>query len=145
MSEPYIDTVIVRGPRDYVELPRIPNDWKVLDIGPGRYPLRRADMYLDHSQAILDAAEIHPSQRIIGDLENGLSEIPDKTFDFVWCSHVLEHMKDPVKAAATISRIGRSGTIVLPSAIKEAIFNFEEYDHHWLIHPHPVAGQAPVF
>src|SRR5262245_16845587 len=134
----------IRGPRDYVPLP--PNAiGKFLDVGPGRYPHPRADKYLDHDAAVLDAAEIPAERRILGDLESGLPKIRDKAWDYIWCSHVLEHVNDPQACARTLSRIGKSGTIVVPSAIKEAIFNFEEPEHRWLVLPHPTDGEPPVF
>lgn len=131
------------GPRDYVKLAAIQSDWRVLDIGPGRYPLRRANVFVDHDQEMLNGLP-EDSERILANIESGLPQIADKAFDFVWCSHVLEHVSDPQACATTLSRIGKSGTIVMPSAIKESIFNFEESDHKWLVLPHP-SGMSPIF
>lgn len=131
----------VMAPRDYVELPwRIPPEFRVLDIGPGAYPFKRADVYLDHSEEILAPLKEEGRTTILGHIESGLPEIRDHEFDYVWCSHVLEHVNDPVACAATLSRIARSGTVVMPSAVKESIFNFEESDHKWFVLPHPNGG-----
>lgn len=125
-------------------MPDIPEHWKVLDIGPGAYPLERADLYMDRSEEILTPLRDANRETILANLEDGVSQIKDKAFDFVWCSHVLEHVNDPVSCAKTISRIGKSGVMVVPSAIKEAIFNFEEREHKWFVLPHPTHG-PPIF
>ncbi|HTK88441.1 MAG TPA: methyltransferase domain-containing protein [Nitrospiraceae bacterium] len=132
-------------PRDYVRLPDMPADWKVLDIGPGAYPLERADFYLDRSAEILQPLREANQETIFANVERGLPQIKDKAFDFVWCSHVLEHVNDPAACARTISRIGKSGIMIVPSAIKEAIFNFEEPEHKWFVLPNPVDDQPPIF
>lgn len=136
-----------REPRDYAWPPPIdvPDDWKVLDVGPGGYPLPRANVYLDKDQKNL-RRNVPPGKATIeADLMSGLPDVADKSFDYVWASHVLEHVCDPAAVAATLSRIGKRGTLVLPSVIKESIGNFEESDHKWLIFPHPTEGGPPVF
>lgn len=133
------------GPRDYVELPyRMPSDWRVLDIGPGSFPLKRADVYLDWNAETLAPLAAEGKETILADLSAGLSQIPDRAFNFVWCSHVFEHLDDPAAAAAELSRIASAGILVVPSAIKESLFDFEEPDHKWLILPHPQEG-PPIF
>lgn len=134
-----------RAPRDYVALPAIADHWKVLDVGPGSYPLLRADVFVDRNFDHLKPMQEHGRGTVIGDLMSGLPGIADKTFDYAWCSHVLEHVDDPAACARTLSRIAHRGTVVLPSAIKEAMFNFEEAEHKWLILPSPVDGGSPVF
>jgi len=133
-----------KAPRDYVELPTMPSSWRVLDVGPGAYPLQRADVYLDHDPDKLEALTLEGKETIVANLADGLPEISDKYFDFVWCSHVLEHVDAPGQCAATLSRIAHRGVLVVPSAIKESLFNFEEPEHQWLILPSP-SGGPPVF
>ena len=131
-----------KGPRDYIEVPcRIPPEWRVLDIGPGRYPFQRANVYVDHNPEMLEGLS---GETILAQFHEGLPQIQDKSFDLVWCSHVMEHVENPTECAATLSRIAHRGMIVVPSAIKESIFNLEEYDHKWLIERNPRTG-APIF
>jgi len=140
-----VDNFATWGPRDYVELPFIHDQWKVLDVGPGAYPLARADVYLDQDPERLEPLDLEGKETMLGNIEDGVPAIMDQAFDYVWCSHVLEHVENPQKAAATLSRIAKRGTIVMPSAIKEAIFNFEEEEHRWLVLPNPVDGKPPIF
>lgn len=137
----------LRPPSEYVELPEIPRDATFLDIGPGPFPHPRATHYLDLNPEILRRVGINGKKTIPANLASGLPMVPNKEFDYIWCSHVFEHLDDPLAAAATLSRIGRRGTLVIPSVIKESMFNFEEVDHHWLILPSPQGLHcgAPIF
>lgn len=142
-----MDNVITRGPRDYVQIPwQVDSRWIIADVGPGSYPFYNADIFIDNDFDRLAAVrKEHPRAGMVcAELSEGLPQIPDKQFDYVWCSHVLEHVDDPAACARTLSRIGKRGTIVLPSAIKESIFDFEEREHKWLILPHPQTS-IPIF
>src|SRR4030095_10465328 len=66
-------------------------------------------------------------------ISDGLRQIEDKQLDYIWCSHVFEHLEDPMAAAATFSRIGKRGTIVTPGPLKEELFAHEEKDHLWFV------------
>lgn len=134
-----------RAPRDYIQLPPIPADWKVVDIGPGAYPLPRANVYIDKSMEILRPIAHTGKEIFVGELESGLEKIPTHAFDYAFCSHVMEHVGDPCRVAAMISRIAKRGTVVLPSAMKEGLFAHEETDHKWLILPNPSSGGPPIF
>lgn len=104
---------------------------KILDVGPGAYPLPWATHFLDNDYSIFpDAAWSENKPRILGSLD-GTLPFEDKEFDFVFCSHVFEHLEDPAHAAREISRIGKSGMIVLPNLFKEFMFGWEEDDHIW--------------
>ena len=44
---------------------------------------------------------------------------PDKTFDFVVCSHLLEDVRDPITVCRELCRVGKAGYIETPSRIRE--------------------------
>lgn len=125
------------APRDYIVLPPISDDWRVLEIGPGRYPWMRADVFLDHDKHMLESLRDQGKETILGDLESGLHNIPDGAFDFCFISHVLEHCEHLKKCITTLNRIAKAGMAVMPSFAKEALFFFEEDDHKWLVFPNP--------
>lgn len=129
--------------RDYVKAPYpIEDYWKVLEIGPGRNPFPRADVIVDRNPRYLGA--LTTKRTLCADLELGLPEFGDKEFDYVFCAHVLEHTRDPLACAQTLSRIAKRGTVVMPSVMKESLFNFEESEHRWLVLPPPNGG-PPIF
>lgn len=140
---------VLAPPCEYVSLSgtlsHIPASWRVADVGPGNYPLLRADVFIDHDTAKLRPVEEMGKQAILANLDEGLPQIQDKAFDFVWCSHVLEHVQDPARCAAALSRIGKSGVVVMPSAFKDALFNWEEPTHIWHVLPYPKDDGPPIF
>jgi predicted SAM-dependent methyltransferase len=132
-----------REPREYA-LKGITFDpsWNVLDIGPGPYPLEQANHYVDVDPARLEPLSSRGKSVILADVQNPLP-FPYKYFDFVFCSHVLEHLEFPEKALQNISMIAKRGVIVVPSAFKEFLFLWEEDDHKWWIFP-PLKPGGPI-
>ena len=53
----------------------------------------------------------------------------DGVFDYVVCSHVLEHVTDPAAVIAEITRVGRAGYIEVPQAASAKILDFPS--HLW--------------
>jgi SAM-dependent methyltransferase len=66
---------------------------------------------------------------VMGDIEH--LPFADKAFDFVICSHVLEHVRDPERAVAELQRVGRRGYIETPSAAWERVTGFDF--HSWMV------------
>jgi hypothetical protein len=121
----------------------------VVDIGGGAQPLRRADKIVDvipydkrgSFGSIGSMLErFRKEDWIVRDL--CLREpLPfrDKEVDFVFCSHVLEDVRDPVWLCSEIVRIGKRGYIETPSRLAESCRGMENFrypgfmHHRWLI------------
>lgn len=60
----------------------------------------------------------------------------DKEFDYSVCSHVLEHVIDPIKACNELTRISRAGYIETPRIGTDTLFSWDTPVgiHRWLIH-----------
>ena len=108
---------------------------KVLDIGSGHIPFplatHLADLTLtDHHYGRAGT----PFKQIDGkpvyecSVESMLFE--DKEFDFVYCSHVLEHTSDPERACRELMRVGRRGYIETPTRAKEIFLNSAKVSYH---------------
>jgi predicted SAM-dependent methyltransferase len=69
-----------------------------------------------------DVATIHQPD-IIADLES-LDGIDDRSVDFVIANHVLEHLENPLRALATMSRVLRSGGVAF-IALPEKHYTFD--------------------
>jgi len=129
-----------REPREYaLQGVKFEPGWKILDVGPGPYPLQNATHYMD---AISDRLDGLVGEKKIWDVQQPFP-YPAKYFDYIFCSHVLEHILDPEAALQNISMAGKRGTIVLPSAFKEFMFLWEEEDHKWWIFP-PINPGDPI-
>lgn len=109
-----------------------PNDL-VLDIGSGGWPFKRAnhlaDKYPDQTT--------HRMETMVRDqrpfFEVDLERLPfaDHAYDFVFCSHVLEHLDNPGQALRELMRVGRRGYIEVPTRLSDVMFNFTRLqDHH---------------
>ena len=106
----------------------------VLDVGSGDKPHWRADVLLDR---YLDAA--HAGQRSgreaaritrpMFDADASRMPFADGAFDYVVCSHVLEHVPDPAAVVAELTRVGDAGYIEVPEASSAKILDFPS--HLW--------------
>ena len=116
---------------------------KVLDMGSGHDPFELATHLADIiiGGGIDETAEfgrLREFKHIDGkpvttcDVEN--TPFEDKEFDFVYCSHMIEHVKDPVKACAELMRIGKRGYIEAPAPFKELMLNqIVVSNHRWAV------------
>lgn len=106
---------------------------KVLDIGSGDSPFAPADVLCerfpwDDNERTARFKQDRPL--VIGDIE--ALPFKDKAFDFIHCSHVLEHTFHPEKAIAELMRVGRRGYIEVPSSYYEKTLR-SYAGHLWFI------------
>lgn len=109
----------------------IQNDDFVLEIGSGHNPRLRSDILCDK---FFDGRErqgklIIDRPFIICDGEK--LPFKDKTFDYIICSHVLEHANDPKQFISELVRVSHRGYIETPSRLSEKVFDFPY--HRWII------------
>lgn len=110
-------------------------DWKVLDVGSGHQPNRRANVILDRYVG----ETIHRTTQkvempkdkyfVLGDaLETPFAK---KEFDFVIASHIAEHIDDPIKFCNELQRISKRGYIETPGPITELLLPANS--HKWIV------------
>lgn len=85
---------------------------RVLEIGPGTAPFRRADVYVDF-------VPIKGLNVVQCDIATEKLPFKDKSFDFVVCRHTLEDMYNPFPVCAEMSRVAHAGYVETPSPIAE--------------------------
>ena len=105
----------------------------VLDVGSGHHPFPMATILVDahveptvHRRAHL-ATDNRPL--VIADIH--YLPFKDKTIDFVYCSHILEHVDDPEKSCREVCRVGGRGYIETPNFMKDVLFSWAEGMHKW--------------
>jgi ubiquinone/menaquinone biosynthesis C-methylase UbiE/MoaA/NifB/PqqE/SkfB family radical SAM enzyme len=112
---------------------------KVLDIGSGHLPFpfatHLADLTFDDNK--VGRAGV-PFKHVDGKpvYECNIENMPftDKEFDFVYCSHVLEHTDNPEKACDELMRIGKRGFIECPCRAKDLWLNSAKPSNHkWAV------------
>jgi 2-polyprenyl-3-methyl-5-hydroxy-6-metoxy-1,4-benzoquinol methylase len=108
---------------------------KVLDIGSGNLPFpyatHLADFAIDndyYGRAGVPFKHVDGKPRYECSVENLPFE--DKEFDFIYCSHVLEHVGDPQRACDELMRVGKRGYIETPTRAKDLFFNVAKTSNH---------------
>ncbi len=112
---------------------------KVLDMGSGHIPFPLATHLADISTTdhMVGRAGV-PFKHVDGKpvFECSVEKTPfgDKEFDFVYCSHVLEHVTDPEAACRELMRIGKRGYIECPNRGKDTFFATAKASNHlWAV------------
>ena len=111
----------------------ITNGARVLEIGPGRTPFKRATSFVDR---IIDGANTS-----IVDVNRQPLPFQDKSFDFIYCRHVVEDLWNPFLLLQEIQRVGKAGYIETPSPVAELNHDVDGgapkhcgYIHHrWIV------------
>jgi SAM-dependent methyltransferase len=105
---------------------------KVLDVGPGGNPFPHAthlaELYLggtSHRHEPFRSGGLPVQVCDIGRLP-----YRDGAFDFVYCSHVLEHVTDPASACEELMRVGKKGYIETPTRMSDIMFNYTHLQNH---------------
>lgn len=110
-------------------------NWKVLDVGSGHRPNRRANVLIDNE---LNETEHRSGKKanvpldkvmVVGDALH--MPFKDKEFDFIIASHIAEHIDDPEQFCKELVRVGKRGYIETPGAFDEFFLN--EPFHKWIV------------
>jgi SAM-dependent methyltransferase len=97
---------------------------EVLDIGSGGDPFPYATVLVDRYPGPTHhrhAPFVHDRREFV---QADVCDLPfaDKSFDFVYCAHVLEHVDDPLAACREIIRVGKRGYLETPTLAKDMLF-----------------------
>ena len=117
--------------RKFKRMISLPRKWLVLDVGSGNGPFPRADVlcdkYIEDIQRVDKLVIDRPF--VIGDI----MALPflDNSFDFIFCSHVLEHVDNPEIAIRELTRVGERGYIEVPTEFQEKMQS--TISHKWFV------------
>ena len=107
------------------------NNWNILDIGCNIAPVEYAQTVAD----IQDFSDFYKEKNkkfIL--IQNKILPFKDNEFDFVYASHVIEHVDDVSFFINELKRISTQGYIELPSLLEDNLVlsaNSTE-DHKWI-------------
>lgn len=117
-------------------LRHIPDLGTILDIGSGHNPFPRATVLGDRYTEIT----AHRREELVRDSRPfvifDIHHLPFKSqsFDYIYCTHVMEHVEDPALACAELMRVGKAGYIETPTLMKDAFFSWAQaMSHKWYV------------
>jgi len=106
----------------------------VLDVGCGAYPFPYAtmlvDLYTEKSEHRHEDLRTNGKPFQVADINHLPFE--DKSYDFVYCSHVLEHVEEPKRACEELMRVGKRGYLETPSLMTDVMFSWAKGMHKWV-------------
>ena len=114
----------------------------IMDVGSGAAPLPIAHILVDRfpwdAEGHRNTGKCtgYPGQLFV---KANVEDLPfdDESVDFIWCSHLLEHVDDPVKAMGEMRRVSKQGALLIPPVEMESIIQMAEQGtkangHNWL-------------
>lgn len=105
---------------------------RLLEVGPGRYPWPAATEYMDVSENHLNDITKNVPKNIFNLNEKWQG---GQIADFVYSSHVIEHLDDLEQGLRNLEKMAPRGVLVAPTGFKDFMFNFDEEDHRWWFIP----------
>lgn len=129
------DTIYTYDDEYLIRSFKIDNGDKVLDIGGGGTPFRRADVVVDlyfndnSHRGGRNIVLLAGKQYIQADIE--ALPFKDKVFGFALCRHVLEHVDNPYRACSELIRVAKKGFIETPSPVGEYLHGYPT--HRWMV------------
>ena len=106
------------------------SNWKILDIGCNRDAVKYAQTVAD-IQNLSDFYKNENKDFVL--IESKNLPFEDNQFDFIYASHVIEHVDDVSYFIKELQRISKQGYIELPSMLEDNIVLSENNikDHKW--------------
>jgi len=109
----------------------IQKGWRVLEIGPGNSPHPRSNVLLertfddDEARKQRGGTEKLMTSKSIVFYDGGRFPFEDNEFDYVICSHVIEHVVDVESFCSELFRVSSRGYLEYPTVNYEYLFDFE--------------------
>lgn len=110
-----------------------PSD-SVLEIGPGATPYFRSDVFLELLYDNIDERVAQSGHVGILEAEKKIvyysgDKFPfeDNEFDYVICSHVLEHVPNVDVFLSELQRVAKKGYLEFPTVYYDYVYNFPEH------------------
>lgn len=123
---------------------------RVLDVGGGRHPFNLATHVMDlkpyaeqGEHGALDASlerRFSADTWVVHDACAPPWPFPDKYFDFAFCSHLLEDVRDPIAVAGELVRVAKAGYVEVPSRPREIFAKQRFFELHQMLGKMPEVG-----
>jgi SAM-dependent methyltransferase len=114
----------------------VPENGIILDLASGHNPFPKAtilsDRYLEITKHRRQEITLDHRPFVILDLHH--LPFKAKSIDYIYCSHVIEHVENPEQACSELMRVGKAGYIETPTLMKDALFSWaKDLGHKWYL------------
>jgi glycosyltransferase involved in cell wall biosynthesis len=110
-------------------------EWKVLDVGSGHQPNRRANVLLEkyRNETIHRTIQkiVIPIDKYMVIADAHFIPFKDKSFDYIIASHIAEHVDNPVKFCNELQRVSLRGYLETPGPLTEIMMPTKS--HKWVV------------
>lgn len=103
---------------------------RVLEVGPGGGPHPRSDVFLemrfdDHCEEVIQRSGTSPlvTDKPVFYYDGTKFPFEDNEFDYIICSHVLEHVVNIEKFVSELQRVAKKGYLEFPTIYYDYIYN----------------------
>ena len=107
---------------------------KVLEVGPGATPHPRSNVFLEkkfetQEQLIAQSGRVGilKTEKPIVYYSGDTFPFADNEFDYVICSHVLEHVNNVDVFLKELQRVAKRGYLEFPTIYYDYLYNFDEH------------------
>ena len=107
---------------------------KVLEIGPGATPYYRSDVFLElnyenKEDRIAQSGHVGilETEKTVVYYDGTKFPFKDNEFDYVVCSHVLEHVPNVDLFVQELTRVAKRGYLEFPNALYDYLYNIKEH------------------
>ncbi len=110
-----------------------PTTGLVLEVGSGDNPHPRSDILVDRflEDNTERGGDLRHDNRPLVIADAHFLPFRDGAYQYVICSHILEHMDDPLLFVQELQRVSEAGYIGCPSEIAERLFHWSF--HRWYV------------
>ena len=105
---------------------------RVLEIGPGSHPFHRSDVLLELDYKTEEDrikqfghGEVLSSDKKVVFYDGSRFPFEDGSFDYIICSHVLEHVENVELFLSEIFRVAKAGYFEYPLITYDYLYNFD--------------------